>query len=158
MKYLVCRYLGNVSSHTCFSKNNATASYSTLKCVLCQNVFVLVCVISPTASLTNSISTPRVASWWTTQRIEAMEAIKRTGSEIADSTRPKCLGIHLKNSDQRNIKTWLNQFVNLQCHCQLGSFLSRTVHCLNTACENLCRSSVFTWSSITCWVSFFPIK
>ncbi len=61
----VCRYVGNtLSSHTRSSKNNATASYSALKCVfrVGMSVFVLVCVIPPTANLPNSISTHQVAS------------------------------------------------------------------------------------------------
>ncbi len=58
-----------------------------LMCVLCQNVgFVLFCVIPPTAILPNNISTPKVARWWKIQRITAMEAGKRSGSDIADST------------------------------------------------------------------------
>jgi len=40
-----------------YLKSNGTASYSTLKCVFCvrMSVFVLVCVIPPTATLPNSI-------------------------------------------------------------------------------------------------------
>lgn len=43
--------------HVKFSENNATGSYSTLKCVfhVRMSVFVLVRVTPPTASLTNSI-------------------------------------------------------------------------------------------------------
>jgi len=51
-----------------YLKSNGTASYSTLKCVFCvrMSVFVLVCVIPPTANLTNSVLTGRLASWWKT--------------------------------------------------------------------------------------------
>ncbi len=58
------------------------------KCVfhVRMSVFVLVCVIPPTANLPSSISAPWVGSWRKTQRISATEAFKRTGSEIADST------------------------------------------------------------------------
>ncbi len=52
-------------------------------------ISVFVCVILSTASLPNSILTPLFASWWKTQRIAAMEASKRTGSEIIDSTQTK---------------------------------------------------------------------
>ncbi len=57
-------------------ENNATNSYSTLKCGFCvgMSVSVLVCVNPPTANLPNSILTPRVASWWKTYRIAAMES------------------------------------------------------------------------------------
>ncbi len=66
-----------------------------------MSVFVLVCVTPPTASLPNRISTPRVASWRKTS-IAAMEASKRTGSEIADSTQPK--NPSEKLYEQRHIK------------------------------------------------------
>ncbi len=68
--------------------------------ILCRNVF-LVCVTPPTASLANRISTPRVASWQKTS-IAAMEASKRTGSEIADSTQTK--NPSKKLYEQRHIK------------------------------------------------------
>ncbi len=81
-----------------------------------MTVFVLVCVTPPTANLTNSISTARVASWQKTQQIAAMGASKQTGSEMADSDRPKKPRHQSKKLyDQRNIKTRINQLNNLHC-------------------------------------------
>jgi len=57
-----------------------------------QNVFVLVCVIPPTANFPNSILTNWIASW-------RMKASKRTG--ITDYTQLKSFGIHLKSSMTR---------------------------------------------------------
>ncbi len=59
-------------------------------CVLCRNVCFCfgLCYSVSTASLPNSrpILTPWVAMLAQTQHIAAMEASKRPGSEIADST------------------------------------------------------------------------
>ncbi len=103
----VCRYFRNMlSSHTLF------ASFSTLKCAF--HVGMSVFVIPPTANLSNNISKPWVANWWKTQHISAMEASKRTGTEIADSTQPTKHQHPSKKHDQRHIKMWINQLINLQ--------------------------------------------
>ncbi len=99
-------------------RSPAIASYSYLKCAFCvrMSVFVLVCVISPTDNLPNSISTPWFASWWKTQHITVIEASKQPGSEVADSTRSKNPWHPSKKLyDQRHIKTWINQPINLKC-------------------------------------------
>ncbi len=75
--------------------------------------FVLVYVIPPTAILPNSILTPRVASWWKTERITPMQAANKI--EIADSTRPKKPRHPSKKLyGQRHIKMWINQLIILQ--------------------------------------------
>lgn len=77
-----------------------------------MSVFVLAYVIPSTANLPNSIPPPRVASWC----IAAMEVSKQTGSEIANSTRPKKpLHLSKKLYEQGNIKTRINQLISLQC-------------------------------------------
>ncbi len=57
--------------------------------------------------------------------IAAMEVSKQTGSEIADSTWPK-KPWHLfkKLYEQRLIKTWISQLINLQCK---APFTPRTI-------------------------------
>ncbi len=80
-----------------------------------MSVFVLACVTPPTAHLLNSISTPWVASWWKTQRIAAVETSKQTGPAIPDFIRPKKPWHPSKKlGDQRNMKTQINQLINLQ--------------------------------------------
>ncbi len=81
----------------------------------------LVCQIPPAAILSNRTLIPQDASWWKTQHTAATESSKWTGSEIADSTRPKN---HFHPSeklyDQRHIKTRINQLINFQCKvCRL---------------------------------------
>ncbi len=81
---------------------------TTLKCVfrVGMSVFVSVCVNPSTASIPNSNSTPRVASWRKVQYIAAVEASKQTLSEIADSTQPKkCWHQSKQLYDQNNITT-----------------------------------------------------
>ncbi len=94
-----------------------------------MSVFGLVRMTPPTASLPNSISTTRVAQL----------------SKIADSTRTKSLGIHLKSSMTRgNIKTCINYF-NLRCMvCRLP--LSNALVC--------CMSSI--WQPMFCM--FYSIE
>ncbi len=113
-------HLGTMlSSHIFSLKNNATASHSTLKYVFCvgMSVFVLVCVVPPTANLPNSILTPQAASWRKTQHTASMEASKQTGSEIAHCTQSK-KPLHPSNKlyDQRHNKTQINKLINLQCN------------------------------------------
>ncbi len=96
-------------------------------------VFVLVCVTLPTASLPNSILIAQVGSWWKTQHIAGLEASKCTGSDIVYSI-PDLKSLY-RLYNQRNIKTWINQLINLQrklvtFYCQLCSFL---LHVLNPA-------------------------
>ncbi len=71
--------------------NNTTASYTALKNAFGveMSVFVLVCVTPPTDSLPNSISTPRIVSWWKTQRIAAMEAMYVRRYKIRDIQKKK---------------------------------------------------------------------
>ncbi len=112
-----------LSSHTCFSKK----SYSTTKCAFCFviSVFDLVCVTPPTTNLPNSISTPRVASWWTTQHIRAMEASKGTELEISTQSKKK-LSIHLKSSMTRGI---LKRGMHLFLLCVLNLATRVSVQC-----------------------------
>jgi len=94
--------------------------------------------VLPTASSSNSISTPRDASWQETQSIAALETSKQTGSDIADSTKPKKPRYPPKNLyEPEQFKTQIIQLINLQCvsllgfRCQLRAFLLR-VHKLAT--------------------------
>ncbi len=98
-----------LSSHTCFSKKQCCSQLFYLKSVFSVGmpVFVLACVTPPTASLANSISTLRVASWQKTHCIAAIEAFKQTGSEITDSSNLKSL------CNKWNIM-WINQLHKLQ--------------------------------------------
>jgi len=114
--------------HTLFSlKNTSTASYFTLKCVICvgMSVFVLVYVISPTASTSNSILTYRDASW------------QDTAYWVRDCRfQPKKPRYPTKNLyEQEHIKKRINQLINLHnylsllgLHSELRSFLLRESH------------------------------
>lgn len=96
-----------------------TSSQPSVFCILLLNpfrigmfLFVLVCVMPPTANLPIRFPTNRVASWWKRQCITAMDGRKLTGSEIVDSIRSKNLSIHHKSSlTQRNIKMRINTCV-----------------------------------------------
>ncbi len=83
---------------TCFSEKNASSVFRVE-----MSVFVLVYVIPPTAILPNSILTPRVASWWKTQRIAPMQAANKLGQRSQILPNLKSLGIHLKSYMARGI-------------------------------------------------------
>ncbi len=69
-------------------------------------------------------------------------------SEFANSTRSKSLR-HLSKKlyDQRNIKMWINQLINLQCkaRCLPLPFVLMTVECLQTG--NPCEHRVW-WGGV----------
>ncbi len=98
--------------HTCISEKQC---YSQLfyfeMCVLCRNVCFWFDLCDCThCQFTQQYFNTRVARWWKTQRITAMEASKPIGSEIAVSTQPKKPRLPSKKLyDQRHIKTWINQ-------------------------------------------------
>lgn len=73
-----------ISSHIYFSEKQRQLFNFFVMCVG-MSVYVLVCVIPPTAILPNSISTRLVAIWRKTQRFATTEDTKRTKSEIAVS-------------------------------------------------------------------------
>ncbi len=84
-----CRYLGNMlNSHSCFS---CFTSY----CMFRVKIFLFSSVwLRPLPIYTIVFQLPRLPVDGKTQRIAAMEASKRTGSEIADSTPPNLASIY----------------------------------------------------------------
>ncbi len=90
----------------------STASYSSFKYVFLVGMCVF--MTPPTTSLTNSISTDRVASWRKTQRNAAIEASKQTGSEFTDSTRHKT-SQHPSKTSSMTGETKLSNILNLDC-------------------------------------------
>ncbi len=115
-----------------------------------EYLFDLVCVTPPTANLPNSISTPRDASWWNTQHIRAMEASKRTESEITDSTQYN-IRIHLKISMTRGIlKCGMRLFMlcvfNLATRMSVECFEFRLQLLFHLLAVNITYCITFTFS------------